>query len=238
METTAKGWSVLDRESAILWRQYSFGPALALATTMVFRGAGDGLIVMSPGNKIDESAMDELADFGKVVALVASNSFHWLGQPAWRKRFPEARSFAPAQGIKRLSKKCPDAKFEPLEALAPLLGDRATVVDAPGFKVGNAFATARGSRGTYWYPSDLLSNIPKLPPGFVIRTLMSMTNSAPGYRLFRPSVWLQVKDKPVLRAWIDDELAKSAPVAVVPAHGPPIAGPDLVSSTKSLVAQL
>jgi hypothetical protein len=31
---------------------------------------------------------------------------------------------------------------------------------------------------------------------------------------------------------------KSAPVAVVPAHGPPIAGPDLVSSTKSLVAQL
>jgi hypothetical protein len=236
METTAKGWNVLDRDSAILWRQYSFGGGLA--TTMVFRGAGDGLVVISPGNNIEEGAMGELADFGKVVALVASNGFHWLGQSSWRKRFPEARSFAPAQGIKRLSKKMPDAKFEPLDALAPLLGDRATVVDAPGLRVGNAFATVRGKSGTYWYPSDLLSNIPKLPPGIVFRTLMSMTNSAPGYRLFRPSVWLMVKNKPALSAWIDEELAKSAPVAVVPAHGPPVTGSDLLATTKSLVAQL
>ena len=205
---------------------------------MVFRGAGDGLIAISPGNRIDEGALDELADFGKVVALVASNSFHWLGQPQWRKRFPEARSFAPTQGRKRLSKKMPDAQFEPLEALAPLLGDPATVVDPPGFKVGNAFATVKGKSGTYWYPSDLLSNIPQMPPGFVFRTLMSMTNSAPGYRLFRPSVWLQVKDKPVLQKWVDDELTKAAPVAVIPAHGPPVAGPDLVASTKALMAQL
>ena len=236
METTAKGWNVLDRDNAILWRQYCFGPAMA--TTMVFRGANDGLIVMSPGNDIDEGALDELADFGKVVALVASNAFHWLGQRSWRRRFPEARSFAPAQGIKRLSKKVPDAKFEPLDALTPLLGDRATVVDAPGFRVGNAFATARGKSGTYWYPSDLFSNIPKVPLGFVIRTLMTMTNSAPGYRLFRPSVWLMVKSKPALHSWIDEELAKSAPVAVVPAHGPPVTGADLVATTKSLLAQL
>jgi hypothetical protein len=236
METTAKGWNVLDRDRAIVWRQYSFGGGLA--TTMVFRAAGDGLIVMSPGNNVDDGAMDELTDFGKVVALVASNAFHWLGQPAWRKRFPEARSFAPAQGIKRLSKKVPDAKFEPLDALAPLLGDRAAVVEAPGFRVGNAFATVHGNYGTYWYPSDLLSNIPQLPPRIVFRALMSMTNSAPGYRLFRPSVWLMVKDKPALRTWIDQELAKSAPVAVIPAHGPPVTGSDLVNTTKSLLARL
>jgi hypothetical protein len=237
METTTTGWNVLERESAILWRQYAFGGG-GVATTMVFRGAGDGLVVMSPGSRTDEGALDELANFGEVVALVASNAYHWLGQPFWRKRFPSARSFAPAQGLKRLSKKMPDAHFEPLEALAPLLGDRATVVDAPGFKVGNAFATARGKNGTYWYPSDLLSNIPELPRGFVFRTLMTMTDSAPGYRIFRPSVWLQVKNKPVLRAWIDEDLAKSAPLVIVPAHGPPVAGPDLVSSTKALLEKL
>jgi hypothetical protein len=236
METTAKGWNVLERDGGILWRQYSFGAALA--TTMVFRGAGDGLIAVSPGSGIEESALDELADFGKVVALVCSNGFHWLGQPLWRKRFPDARSFAPAQGIKRLTKKLPGGAVEPLEALGPLLGDRAKVVDAPGFKVGNAFATVRGQKGTYWYPSDLLSNIPKLPPGFVFRTLMSMTDSAPGYRLFRPSVWLQVKDKPVLRSWVEQELATSAPVTVVPAHGPPVSGPNLVSLTQALIAKL
>ncbi len=236
METTAKGWHVLDRDGGVLWRQYSFGPALA--TTMVFRGAGDGLVAISPGNTIEESALDELASFGKVVALVASNAYHWLGQPLWRKRFPEVRTFAPAQGIKRLSKKMPDAQIEPLAALAPLLGDRARVVEAPGFKVGNAFATVRGKNATYWYPSDLLSNIPKLPPGFVFRTLMSMTDSAPGYRVFRPSVWLQVKDKGTLRKWVEEELAKLGLLTVVPAHGPPVEGPDIAASTNALLAKL
>ena len=33
METTARGWNVLDRERAILWREYSFGPGVA--TTFV-----------------------------------------------------------------------------------------------------------------------------------------------------------------------------------------------------------
>jgi hypothetical protein len=236
METTSKGWNVLDRDSGILWRQYSFGPALA--TTLVFRGAGDGLIALSPGNNIDEKALDELSDFGNVVALVASNAYHWLGQPMWRKRFPAARSFAPAQGIKRLARKMPDLHVEPLAALAPLLGDRATVVEPPGFRVGNAFATVRGTSATCWYPSDLLSNIPKLPPGFVFRTLMSMTDSAPGYRLFRPSVWLQVKDKPAVRSWIGEELAKLGRLTVVPGHGPPIEGPDLAASTNALLANL
>jgi hypothetical protein len=235
METTAKGWNVLDRDSALLSREYSFGPGVA--TTFVFRGAGDGLIVISPCNGVDAAALDELADFGKVVALVANNGYHWLGQELWRKHFPAARSFAPSQGISRIAKKLPElGAFEPLEALAPLLGDRASVVDAPGLKVGNAFATVRAKSGTYWYPSDLLANIPALPSGFVFRTLMSMTNSAPGYRLFRPAVWLQVKDKPKLRSWIDEELTKSAPVTVVPAHGGPMSSPDLVAMTRTLFA--
>jgi hypothetical protein len=235
--TTTHGWNVLERDGAILWREYKFGGGVA--TTFVFRGAGDGLVVLSPGRHPEASALDELGAFGKVVALVATNSYHWLGQPAWRKHFPEARSFAPVQAHDRLAKKLPEfGRFEPLEALAPLLGDRATVVDAPAFKIGNAFATVRGQRGTYWYPSDLLSNIPELPSNFVVKAVMSMTDSAPGYRLFRPAVWLQVKDKAALRAWAEGELAKSAPVAVVPAHGPPVSGADLVESTKALLAKM
>ncbi len=41
-----------------------------------------------------------------------------------------------------------------------------------------------------------------------------------------------------MRSWIDEELARSAPVAVVPAHGPPFLGPDLVATTKALLAQM
>ncbi len=237
METTRNGWNVLERGGAVLWREYSFGPALA--TTLVFRGAGDGLIVMSPGNKLEPAVLDELKDFGNVVALVANNSYHWLGQQQWREHFPQARSFAPTQGIERLAKKLPNlGRFESLEALAPLLGSHASVVDAPGHKLGNAFAMITGKDGVYWYPSDLLTNMPQLPANFVFRTLMSLTDSAPGYRLFRPAVWLQVKDKQAVRSWIDSELTKSAPTVVVPAHGPPTSGGDVVATTKALLARM
>jgi len=64
----------------------------------VFRGKGDALVVVSPGRHEEPSVLDELSEFGNVAALVASNSFHWLGQALWRKHFPEARSYAPADG--------------------------------------------------------------------------------------------------------------------------------------------
>ncbi|MGO9835525.1 MAG: hypothetical protein ACLP1X_15045 [Polyangiaceae bacterium] len=236
MDTTAHGWNVLDREGAILWREYAFGGGLA--TTFVFRGAGDGLIVVSPCNKLDAAALDELSEFGKVVALVASNGFHWLGQAEWRKHFPGAKSFAPAQAIERLSKKVAGGGFEPLEAAAPLLGGHASVAEAPGHKVGNAIATVRAKNGTYWYPSDLLANIPTMPSNLIFRMLMSMTDSAPGYRLFRPAVWLQVKDKKAVREWIDDVMTKDAPTTVVPAHGPPVSGSEVIAKTRALAAQV
>ncbi|HLK35576.1 MAG TPA: hypothetical protein VKU41_02405 [Polyangiaceae bacterium] len=236
METTARGWNVLDRERAILWREYSFGGGVA--TTFVFRGAGDGLIAVSPCSGIDKASLDELGSFGNVVALVACNGFHWLGQQAWRDHFPNARSFSPAQGIARLSKKVPGLRFEALDALEPLLGDGAKVSDAPGLKVGSAIATVRGSKGPYVYAADFLANIPALPKQFVFRILMSMTDSAPGYKLFRPAVWLQVKNKDEFRAWMNDLLDKSAPAAIVPAHGAPVEGADLVAQTKALLAKI
>ncbi|MGD0678200.1 MAG: hypothetical protein ABSC94_22545 [Polyangiaceae bacterium] len=237
MDTTSRGWNIFERENAILWREYSFGGGVA--TTFVFRGAGDGLIVMSPCSGVDPAVLDELKPFGNVAALVASNGFHWKGQLLWREHFPQAKSYAPNQGLDRLAKKVPElGRFEPLDALAPLLGEKASVIDAPGHKVGNAIATVRGTKGSYWYPSDLFANIPKLPSNLVIRLLMSMTDSGPGYRLFRPAVWLQVKEKKIVRDWVEDVMTKAAPTTVIPGHGPPVTGTDVPDKTKALAAQI
>jgi hypothetical protein len=237
METTREGWNVLDRDAAVLWRQYPFGGGIA--TTLVFRGGGDRLVVISPGKDVPTAALDELRDYGQVTALVANNAFHWLGQREWRKHFPSARSFAPTQAAARLKKKLPDLPaFEPLEALVPLLGDHATVADAPGHKQSNAFVTVRTKGGIYWYPSDLLASIPKLPSNLLVRLLMTTTDSAPGYKLFRLAVWLQVSNKADLRVWLEQELTRSPPTVVVPAHGPPVSGPDLLERTRALLAKI
>jgi hypothetical protein len=191
---------------------------------------------VSPATGVGAAELDALKDFGQVTALVANNGFHWLGQEAWRKHFPEAKSFAPTAAIARLTKKSTFA-FEPLEKATEFLGDGAQLVEPTGL-FGNAFAVVRTKGATYWYPSDLLANHPALPDSFVFKTLMSMTNSGPGYKLFRPSVWLQVKDKRGLTSWFDKALADAPPTMMVPAHGAPVRMDDLAGATRALIAQL
>jgi hypothetical protein len=229
------GWKILDREAAIACREYPFGGGVA--TTFAFRGKGDAVIVVSPGRGLDPAALDAVAEMGRVEALVANNSFHWLGQSAWRKRFPEAKSYASAKAIPRLAKKVPDGNWQPIESLAPLLPDNARLVEPAGLP-GNTFAFVSTSGGNrYWFVSDLLANLP-LPPGFFFKTLMSMTDSAPGFKLFRPAVWLQVKDKKALIAWFDEQLSTLPPTTIVPAHGTPVQMPDLVQATRAQIARV
>jgi hypothetical protein len=228
-------WRPLDADSGVLWMPYKFGGGVA--TTLVFRGAGDALVVMSPGCGLSSSTLDELKSYGRVAALVAINGFHHLGLPTWRQHFPDAKCFAPPSAIARLSKKVPGVPFEPLDSLAPLLGDGARLLEPDGLP-GSAFAIVRTQRATYWYVCDLLAAIPELPKNFVFKTLMSMTDSAPGYKLFRPAVWLQVKNKKALAGWFDKELAGAPPTTIVPAHGVPVQQSDLVAATRAQIARL
>jgi glyoxylase-like metal-dependent hydrolase (beta-lactamase superfamily II) len=172
-----------------------------------------------------------------VTALVAINGFHHLGLAAWRQHFPDAKCYAPRSAIGRLLKKVPGVMFAPLAALAPLLGDGTRVLEPDGMP-GSAFAFVRGAGGTYWYVCDLLFNIPELPKHFVFKTLMSMTDSAPGYKLFRPAVWLQVKDKKALTSWFDRQLSDAPPTTIVPGHGTPVQRQDLVEATRAQIARL
>ena len=235
MSDDKKTWTPLDAGAGVLWGSYKFSGGLA--TTFVFRGKGDALVVMSPGCGLDASTLDALKSHGRVAALVAINGFHHLGLPAWRQQFPDAKCYAPASAIERLSKKVPGVSFEPLDALAPLLGESARIVEPDGLP-GNAFAIVRTSTGTYWYACDLLANIPELPKNFVFKALMSMTDSAPGYRLFRPAVWLQVKDKKALTGWFNTRLSDQPPTTIVPAHGSPVQQPDLLAATRAQIARL
>jgi hypothetical protein len=234
-EGKTASWTPLDAGAGVLWLPYKF--AGGLATTFVFRGKGDALVVMSPACGLDDEALDVLKSYGRVAALVAINGFHHLGVTAWRKHFPDAKCYAPPSAIERLSKKVPGVSFEPLDALAPLLGEGARLVE-PGGLPGSAFAIVRTSTGTYWYACDLLSNIPVLPKNFVFKALMTMTDSAPGYKLFRPAVWLQVKDKKALKDWFEARLVDDMPTAIVPAHGAPVQRPDLVAATRAQIARL
>ena len=228
-----EGWNVIDQDATIVWREYSFAKG-AYATTFVFRGA-DGLVVVSPGTRLDARAYDALAELGKVRALVANNPLHYFGQKQWRERFPEAESYCPPGAVAALEKKVSGVRFRPLSELA--LPSHARWEDAPGFKTGETILSVDAQQGPVWYTGDLLANIQRTP-GPPLRWLFSLTDSAPGFRLFKLAVWFFVKDRKVLREWMLAQLDKNPPAVVVSAHGPAFEAGDVAEQARVQIRKL
>jgi hypothetical protein len=228
-----EGWNVIDEEAGVLWREYVFSKG-AYATTLVFRGV-DGLVVVSPGTGLEAREYDALRELGEVRALIANNSFHHMGQPAWRAHFPEAVSYCPPRALEALAKKAPGVSFQSLASLE--LPERVRWDDPPGFKTGDAFLSIATSKGSVWYSGDLLTNIQKTP-GPPFSWIFSWFDAAPGFRLFKPAVWLLVKDKKSVRQWALDHLARNPPAIVVPAHGPPVDASDVAALARAQIERL
>lgn len=226
-------WTIIDDEACVLWREYAFSNG-AYATTLVFRGV-DGLVVVSPGRGLEARDYDALREHGEVRALVANNSFHHLGQVPWRAHFPEADSYAPVGALADLRKKAPGVPFRPLTELA--LPAHVRCDDPPGFKTGETLVSIRTHKGTVWFTGDLLTNIQRTP-GPPFSWFFKWTDSAPGFRLFKPAVWLMVRDKQAVRAWVLQRLASDPPTIIVPAHGPAVAAADLATRARTQIERL
>jgi hypothetical protein len=233
MPTDLRGWNVIDAERAVLWREYQFNKG-AYATTLVFRGT-DGLVVVSPGKGLEGAEYDALSEFGEVRALVANNSFHHLGHGPWRAHFPKAESYAAPPALPRLKKRGGGVPFRSLDELS--LPPTVKFHVLPGFKNGEVLVSVGTQQGSLWYTGDLLTNIQRTP-GPPVKWLFSWTDSAPGFRLFRPAVWLFVNDKRALKERMNTLLAEDPPAIVVPAHGPAVMTAQLASEAKIQIARL
>lgn len=235
MNTTPNGWTILDADAGVLCHTYRFagGTSKAFAARMK-----DGkLVVLSPSIPKSDGVFDDLLEYGDVGAVVATNGFHYLGQPAWRARFPDARFFAPPNAAMRIGKKCPEAgTFEPLAALQPLLGDKIGVRDAPGTRIGETWAWARTEKGNIWYASDVLANMPTLPSHFIFKHVFKWTGSAPGYRIFGLAMKFVAKDKTAMLAQFSKDIEAAPPIIVVPAHGDIVDRDTVAQETHDLLA--
>jgi hypothetical protein len=213
------GWIVVDERLPLLTYLYSFGRGLAHSLAV---GGPEGLIVVSPPSGVPDAAFSELETHGKVRALVASNAFHHMGLPAWKRRFPDAELFAPRQSIERVEKQSKLANIRPLSAASAITGPDVELVDMPHYKTGEVLVRAKGSAGSIWYVTDCLMNMPRLPPGFPVNLVFKWSNSAPGFKLNGIAPLFMVKDKRAHRRWLKGEVDKAPPALVIPCHGEPV----------------
>jgi hypothetical protein len=216
MQTTPHGWKVFDARTPILVYEYSFGPGTANTLAV---GGKNGLVVVSPPCRAAPGVFDDLAQYGKVRALVASNAFHHLGLPEWKARFPDAEIFAPAQSVKRVKKHSKLSGIRPLSEAASITGPRLELVDMPHYKTGEVLVRIETNRGLAWYVTDCILNLPEVPPQPLVRVLFKLSGSAPGLKLNNIAPLFMVKNKKAHRRWLANEFRKTPPHWLIATHG-------------------
>lgn len=213
---SAHGWRIFDAETPVLTYRYSFGPGVANALAV---GVGGGVVVVSPPCRVADGVFEDLARYGRVRALVASNAFHYLGLAEWKARFPQAPLFAPAQSIARIAHRAKLGDIRPLAEAAPIAGARVELIDMPHYRTGEVLVRAASARGLVWYVTDIVMNLRVLPPNPLVGLLFRLSGSGPGLRLNRLGSLVMVRDRAALKRWLAAEFDKSPPRWLIPAHG-------------------
>jgi len=212
-------WQPLTADGRTLWLKYWWGPGSANA--LAFRQADGAWAIVSPPSEAPASVFDHLAARGRIASLIAPNGFHYLGQAAWRERFPEARSFAPAGALSRLAAKAPDVDFHRLEdhldRFAP-----AQIVIPRGMKTPDAMIALPVEEGWLWWLGDQYANVGKGDASLPLRLLSRLLTGGPGYHCnCRPEL-VYVDDRAAWGRDLADGFSLRPPRLVLCAHGAPV----------------
>jgi hypothetical protein len=234
MSTSVSGWTTIAEDPIVLVREYGFGAGRANA--MAVGLPGGKLLLVSPPSDVGEAELRELSRAGDVVALVANNGGHHLGLGVAHAAFPNAISYAAPDAAQRIRKKGKGfGQLLPIEALAPLLGDKVSVLAVDGCKVGDVIVRARTEKGALLFASDFVANLPKLPPNPIFRLVFWLTDSGPGFKVFGAFFKFFVKDRGAARDFLIRELEAHAHTILVPSHGDVIVRGDLAPTLISML---
>jgi hypothetical protein len=214
-------WTAVADDLPVLTCNYSFGPGDANALAVP---GDDGFVVVSPPCNAPESTYAELEKRGKVRALVASNAFHNMGIAPWKARFPDAKVYAPAQAVARVKKKSGVSDIEPLAEAAAVSGADLELIDMPHYKTGEVLVRLKHGAHVVWYVTDVIMNMPALPPKFPFKQIFKWTGSAPGLRPNGVASKFMIKDKSSLYRWLRAETDKLPPTVLVASHGNHVIG--------------
>lgn len=212
-------WQPFAADGHLLWLKYWWGPGSANA--LAFRQADGDWAIISPPSAAPAAVFDDIAARGRIASLIAPNGFHYLGQAAWRARFPDAESFAPAGALARLAAKAPGIVFRPLEdhldRFAP-----AHILIPGGMKTPDALISWPIGDGWLWWLGDQYANVGEADAILPLRLLSRLLTGGPGYHCNCRPEMVYVEDR---AAWADDiadGFRRHPPKITVCAHGDPV----------------
>jgi hypothetical protein len=225
-------WIKLTSDGRLRTLKYSFGQGTA--NTFAAQLDDDGWLVVSPAAGAPAAVLDELAADGPVRALVAPSGFHHMGHPAWRARFPDAKSYAPEGSMARLRKKS-SVDYLPLAELTAQLPSRFELAIPDGLKSPDLMVRVQSGHDRVWFTGDLISNTTEADLKFFPRLIFSLFGSGPGYRFASLPAKVNARDVAAWKRAVLRAVEAAPPTIVLPAHGDPVRD-DAGARTRAILA--
>jgi len=222
-------WQCIDTEAGIWTTEYRV-PMMKSRSTAVQLQDGH-FVVYSPGGGLESAFVEQV---GEVDALLAPNSYHHLGIPAWSAAFPDAIVAAAPGAHRRLTRQGRTglADLAPLQAMLP---DHVSILEPPSTKVGEVWLRVETARGVVWIVGDSFFNLPTLARRFWMRQLQRIVKSAPGLAMSQFMKWGGLKNRAEFKQWVLARIDKGEPAVLVPVHGDVADYPGLAGALRDLV---
>jgi hypothetical protein len=196
-------WTVLDhgpieRITERLWRVEGAIPGMTLRRVMTVAKRQSGGLVIHSAIALRPAELAELEAWGTPEVLAVPGAYHRLDAPAYKRRYPALRVYAPSASVGKVGEVVPVAgKYEdfPADEFVQLRS-----VPGTGGREGAMFV--RSAEGLSVVLNDVVMNMDRKRDllGYLFTTLLG---SAPGPRVSRLSKLVLVTDRAALRAELE-----------------------------------
>ena len=238
MANTSNAWKVLphgpiERLADNLWSVTGKLRGMSLERVMAVARRSDGRLVIHSAIAMDEDRMRELEALGEPAFLVVPSRAHRLDAPAYKRRYPSIRVFAPKGARKAVADRVPvDGTYEDFPA-----DDAVSFTMLHGFKQQEGVMIVRSPDGTTLVFNDAVFNMDRKrdPLGFLVTSLLG---SAPGPRVSRLVKLVYVDDRAAFRRDLEGFAETKDLVRVMVAHEKVAHGTDAVATLRRAAATL
>ena len=173
----------------------------------------DGGLLFFNAVPVADALLEEIRALGRPAMLVVPQHLHMIDAHAFRERLG-VKVYAPAATRARVQERVAvDGSFAEIPPDPDV-----RVVSVPGFATGEGALWVRSGARTSLVVADVVLNVPDGPGlrGALFR-LLGMTGPAP--RLPLPVKLRVVRDRPALRAWMEEAARTPGLSRIVTSHG-------------------
>jgi hypothetical protein len=223
----------LEQLSENLWRVEGSLKGMSLKRVMTVARRSDGSLVIHSAIALAEEEQRKLEALGTPSVMIVPNRGHRLDAPAYKKRYPALRVYAPRGGRKGVEEVVPvDGTYEDFPG-----DDTVRLEMLKGVDEEEGAMLVRSSDGMTVVLNDVVFNMDQKKDllGWLFTNVLG---SAPGPRVSRLVKLMFIKDRKALRADLERLAATPGLVRLIVSHEKVASGAEAASALRQAATYL